>query len=60
LNINIVAWKAEIRKSGGMKLLVPYLEAQDPDIKKNVTYAISLLLEDSNFTFFFFFFFFFL
>jgi len=40
------AWKAEIRKSGGMKLLVPYLEAQDPDIKKNVTYAIASLLED--------------
>jgi len=32
-----------------MKLLVPYLEAQDPDIKKNVTYAIASLLEDSNF-----------
>jgi hypothetical protein len=40
------SWKAEIRKSGGMKLLVPYLEAQDPDIKKNATYAIGLLLED--------------
>jgi len=34
-----------------MKLLVPYLEAQDPDIKKNATYAIGLLLEDSKFFF---------
>jgi len=32
-----------------MKLLVPLLEVQDPDIKKNVTYAISLLLEDSKY-----------
>jgi hypothetical protein len=42
----IVGNKADIRKAGGMKALVRLLDSQDPDVKKNVAYALSTILED--------------
>jgi hypothetical protein len=44
--INKVANKADIRKAGGMKMLVKLLESSDPDVKKNAALALSIILED--------------
>ncbi|KAI8813348.1 armadillo-type protein, partial [Cladochytrium replicatum] len=40
--------KSEIRKLGGIKLLVKLLDASDPDVKKNSAFALSNLLEDCS------------
>lgn len=40
------ASKVDIRKAGGMKALVTLLESADPDVKKNVAMALSVLLDD--------------
>lgn len=43
---NLVANKTLIRKCGGIKALVNLLESPDPDVKKNVAYALASVLED--------------
>ncbi|KAJ3162947.1 Armadillo repeat-containing protein 3, partial [Irineochytrium annulatum] len=38
--------KSEIRRAGGIKSMVKLLESPDPDVKKNVGLALSIILED--------------
>jgi hypothetical protein len=45
----IVANKADIRKSGGIRALIRVLESTDPDVKKNAGLALSNLLEDCKY-----------
>jgi hypothetical protein len=42
----LVANKTELRKAKGIQKILRMLEIEDPDVRKNIAFALSIVLED--------------